>query len=210
VTIVLACTDQLSRRLPPGDPARDEVGDIRAAAERVASLTRALLVGARHEAPAPDVVDLHDLLAGFGGLLRRVLGGRVRLELSMGANVAFVRGDRRDLEQALMNLAINARDAMPDGGLLAITTADAREPERAGATDEPGRPRLEVTIRDTGVGMDDETRRRAFDPFFTTKSAGSGLGLSRVAGIVEGVGGSITLETSAGHGATFRILLPVA
>jgi signal transduction histidine kinase len=204
VTIVMTYAEHLSRKLDRDHPAQEDVREIRSAAERAAGLTRELLTCARRHASPPASVDLHDLLASLEARIGRIAGESVQVELTLGATGAHVLGDRGDLEQTLINLAINARDAMPCGGVLTITTSDAS------GCDGAARPRLEVLVRDTGVGMDEATRRRVFEPFFTTKgsSGGTGLGLSLVAGVIRTMGGAIAVESAVGQGATFRISLP--
>jgi two-component system, cell cycle sensor histidine kinase and response regulator CckA len=203
VMIVLTYTDQLAKKLDRADPAQDDVREIRTAAERAAGLTRELMTFARRQAPAPAVIDLHELILRFETLIRGVAGDAVSVEVSLGATLPRVFGERGDLEQTLLNLAINARDAMPAGGALTIITQDV-------VSGQASRPHVEVLVSDTGVGMDEATRGRVFEPFFSTKgsSAGTGLGLSIVAGVVAAMGGSIAVESAPGAGATFRILLP--
>jgi signal transduction histidine kinase len=203
VMIVLTYTDQLAKKLDRADPAQDDVREIRTAAERAAGLTRELMTFARRQAPAPAVIDLHELILRFETLIRGVAGDAVSVEVSLGATLPRVFGERGDLEQTLLNLAINARDAMPAGGALTIITQDV-------VSGQASRPHVEVLVSDTGVGMDEATRGRVFEPFFSTKgsSAGTGLGLSIVAWVVAAMGGSIAVESAPGAGATFRILLP--
>jgi len=203
VMIVLTYTDQLAKKLDKGDPGQDDVREIRAAAERAAELTRGLMSFARRQAPAPTVIDLHELLRSLEAVIRGIAGGAVRVEVRLDATLARVFGERGDLEQTLLNLAINARHAMPRGGALTIVTQDA-------VCDHTNKAHVEVLVRDTGTGMDDATRARIFEPFFSTKgpAAGTGLGLSIVAGVIAGMGGSIAVESAPGEGATFRLLLP--
>jgi signal transduction histidine kinase len=201
VTIILTCTEQLARKLEPDHPAQQEVQEILLAAQRAASLTRELLTFAQRRSAPPRLVDLHEVLASLHPLLRRMTGEDVRVEMSFGATDARVLGDRDDIEQVFLNLALNARDAMPRGGLLSLATSQQHHSP----------VQLEVTVRDTGVGMDESTRARVFEPFFSTKHSerGTGIGLSVVASVVEGMGGSITVASVPGQGSTFRILLPV-
>jgi two-component system cell cycle sensor histidine kinase/response regulator CckA len=210
MTIVLTYADQLSRKLSRGDPAQHDVREIRSAAERVGVLTRELMRVARNPSSPPAAVDLHEILAGVSDRLRTVVGPRVRVELSLRATHPFVLGDRLDLEQTLISLAVNARDAMPDGGLLSLATEDA--PSSEAPVDGDRRAHVVLTVRDTGEGMDDATRRMAFEPFFSTKSPerSSGLGLSLAAMVVETMGGAIAIDSATGEGASFRIVLPVA
>jgi len=178
----------------------DAVIEIRQAAERATLLTRQLLAFSRKTVLRPVVIDLDKLVAGMESMLRRLIGEDVTLVTRLAGADAHVRADAGQLEQVLMNLAVNARDAMPRGGTLTleVRTADIGF--------------VELAVSDTGVGMDPETQARIFEPFFTTKEEdrGTGLGLSVVFGIVEQSGGRIEVASEPGHGATFRIRLPRA
>ncbi len=201
--------------------ARADAREIRRAAERGAMLTRQLLAFGRRQQMQPRPIDLHAVVTDIGRLLRRVLGASVELRLPLAAGQACVVADPGQLEQVLLNLAVNARDAMPDGGVLTIATTHAvRRPPpaargRADAADglpaglAPGRY-VCVTVDDTGVGMDEATQARVFEPFFTTKPAGqgTGLGLSMVYGIVAQSGGLVTVQSTPGSGTRFSIYLP--
>jgi two-component system cell cycle sensor histidine kinase/response regulator CckA len=173
--------------------------NIRLAAERASSLTRQLLVLARKQVLRFTVEDLNDLVLGADRMLRRVLGERVRVVTQLSGEVGRVRVDKAQIEQVLLNLAINARDAMPNGGTLTLQTkvADAGD-------------RTCIVVKDTGIGMDEATRRRAFDPFFTTKAEGTGLGLSTSYGILRQHGGDLTLHSEPGHGTEVVLALPRA
>jgi signal transduction histidine kinase len=150
------------------------------------------------------IVDLHELLASLEAPIRGIVGVNVRVKMSLGATRPSVICDRGELERVLTNLATNARDAMPSGGALEIATMDVN------GADGSRHSHVEVLVRDTGAGMDEATRRRVFEPSFTTKNPGTGQRLSLVAAAVEAMGGSIAVESAAGQGATFRILLTVA
>jgi CheY-like chemotaxis protein len=165
--------------------------------ERGAALTRRLLLFSRHEAASPEACDLTEMVRGETGLLRRLLKENVELRFEPGPSPMSVLADRRQLEQVLLNLVVNAADAMPHGGLLVLSTG----------ADEAG---VWFEVADSGVGMPPETRQRAFEPFFTTKRAseGTGLGLSIVDGIVRAHGGVVELESEVGKGTTFRVRLP--
>jgi two-component system cell cycle sensor histidine kinase/response regulator CckA len=204
VMIVLTYADRISRKLDRDSPLHDDVREIRSAAERSGRLIRELLSSARRRAKSPTVLDLHEVLGSVDSVLRGIAGETVLVEMSLGATLARVRGDRADLTQTLMNLALNARDAMPRGGVLTIATLDAR-------SDGPSHAHVELLVRDTGVGMDEATRERVFEPFFTTKTptAGSGLGLCVVTGVIETMGGAIGVESALGLGTTFRIRRPL-
>jgi hypothetical protein len=184
--------------------AREECGRaITAAAQRGASLARQLLVFSRPEPNEPRLVDLNGVLHDFAPMLGRVIGEDVALELRLDARRLPVEVDPVRIDQVLMNIAVNARDAMPNGGRLTIETTAVE----IGATRA-----AHVTLTDTGCGMDAATQARIFDPFFSTKSPakGTGLGLSTAAGIVEDAGGSITVSSTPGQGTTFGVFLPLA
>jgi PAS domain S-box-containing protein len=188
--------------------------EIKAAAARAAELSRQLLTFGRRQPFQPGPLDLNRLIEGFEALLRLTLGSDIRVETVLARGLSAVLGDRGQLEQVLMNLAVNARDAMPQGGRLKIETRKL-EADEAGNTatlqSNPGLRRcIELTVSDTGVGMRAEVLARAFDPFFTTKEAvsGTGLGLAVVDGIIQTHGGRILVESRPGEGSTFRIYLP--
>ncbi|MGH3103067.1 MAG: ATP-binding protein [Gaiellaceae bacterium] len=189
----------LARLGPDAGALRANLEGIKQAAERATSLTRQLLAFSRKQILQPKVLDLNGVVAGMDGLLRRLIGEDVEVVTVFDPAVGRVEADPGQLEQVLVNLAINARDAMPGGGTLTIETASA----------PPGRVLLSVS--DTGSGIDPETKKRIFEPFFTTKDMGkgTGLGLSTVYGIVAQSGGSIEVESTPGAGATFRVYLPV-
>jgi two-component system, cell cycle sensor histidine kinase and response regulator CckA len=191
---------------------RDDIAQIRHAGERAAHLTHQLLSFARREIVQPEVVDVNDVVSNVEQLLRRTLGEHVELNSSLAEGLRSVLIDPGQLEQVLVNLAVNARDAMPDGGVLQIDTANiAIDAEYAASRPElsPG-PHVRLRVSDTGVGMDPETARRAFDPFFTTKPAGqgTGLGLATAYGIVQQAGGRSQIYSEPGVGTTFTVLLP--
>jgi PAS domain S-box-containing protein len=191
---------------------RDDVEQIRLAGERAAHLTRQLLSFARRDVVQPEVVDVNDVVGDIEQLLRRTLGEQVELHSSLAADLPSVLIDPGQLEQVLVNLAINARDAMLDGGALRIDTANVNVDEH----DAASRPELSLgrhvrlRVSDTGVGMSPETVQRAFDPFFTTKppGQGTGLGLATVYGIIQQAGGRLQIYSEPGVGSTFTVLLP--
>ena len=187
--------------------AREDVREIRRAAERGATLTRQLLAFGRGQLLQTRELDLNLLVGDLGRLLGRVLGAEVELRLDLAPEPAPVRADPGQLEQVLVNLAVNARDAMPDGGVLSIGTRHAVV--GPGAELAPGRY-VAVDVRDTGVGMDAATLARIFEPFFTTKPAGqgTGLGLAMVYGIIAQTGGRVTVDSTPGRGTTFSLYLP--
>jgi two-component system cell cycle sensor histidine kinase/response regulator CckA len=188
-----------------------EVGEISRAAERAAALTHQLLVFSRRDLPERRVLDLNTLVSGARSLLERTLGSQIDVRTDLEGGVWALVGDSGQVEQVLFNLAINARDAMPEGGVLTMSTANLRlaGEEAASAGAEPGNY-VRLTVSDTGTGMSHEVRTRAFDPFFTTKrkGQGTGLGLATVHGVVEQMGGYIQVRSAPGEGSTFSLILP--
>lgn len=212
LTAILGYSTLARERIKSGEEPSDEVGEIHAAAERASALTHQLLAFSRKQALRPAVVDVNSIVTQATRLLERVIGEDVQIEVLLGDGLGAVLVDPLQLEQVIVNLAVNARDAMPEGGTLTIET---REVELSGL--EPHlEPELEprsyvsLVVRDTGLGMDEGTRSRIFEPFFTTKEPerGTGLGLSTVYGVVTQSGGHIEVESEPGSGSVFRILLP--
>jgi two-component system cell cycle sensor histidine kinase/response regulator CckA len=213
LTVVMSATSVLADDLPPDSPLRGEVRDIRQAAERGSTLTRQLLAFGRKEVHAPAQLDVHEVVVNIERLLSRALGGGVQLEIRHGAGDLRVMADASQLEQVLVNLAINARDAMARGGTLVIATGVRTLDDAASAALElSAGDYVTVEVGDTGVGMDETTRSRAFEPFYTTKGPleGTGLGLSTVYGIVRQSGGAVTLASAPGEGTVVTILLPAS
>jgi len=204
---------ELARRaLGPDHPAGARLAPALQAAERAAALTRQLLAFSRGSSPEPRLLDLNAVVAQLDGMVRRVIGDDVEIEIRAGRGLGRVRADRTQMEQLLLNLALNARDAMPGGGRLTIETRDiVVDDGDPFAPAPPGRHVL-LAVSDEGVGIDAETRRHIFEPFFTTKpeGVGSGIGLATVHGIVEQAGGSIRVDSEPGVGTTFRVYLPCA
>ena len=197
ISVVLGQAALAQRQLRADDPIAKDLAKIIRAGERAASLTQKLLTFGRSQVAQNDVLDLNVVVDETARMIERVIGEDVELSLQLAIDAGNVRADRSQLEQVLMNLAVNARDAMPDGGRLTI------------ATSRHGKALVDLVVADTGTGMDEETRQRAFEPFFTTKAdRGTGLGLSTVYGIVVASGGTIALDTRAGGGCRFRISLP--
>ncbi len=191
---------------------REDIEQIRLAAERASHLTHQLLSFARREVVQPEVVDVNNVVSDIEQLLRRTLGEHVELKSSLASDLHAVLIDPGRLEQILVNLAVNARDAMPEGGILKIDTANIDVDEDFAASRpelSPG-PHVRLRISDTGVGMSPETMHRAFDPFFTTKppGQGTGLGLATVYGIVQQAGGRTEIYSEPGVGTTFTAQLP--
>ena len=212
LTGILSYADLMLQELRPGDPIRADLEQIRQAGDRAAALTRQLLAFSRRQVLQPRVLSLNASVTELDSMLRRLLGADVALETSLEDDLGTVLADPGQLEQVLVNLVVNARDAMPAGGRVGITTANL---QLHGADDARGngvRPGAYVTlsVSDTGMGMDVPTQARIFEPFFTTKAPGkgTGLGLSTVYGIVEQSGGHIAVESAPGQGATFTIFLP--
>ena len=214
LTAILGSTDLLLETLPVDHPGRDEGAEIRKAALRAADLTRQLLAFSRQQVLAPRVLDLNDLVANLHKMLRRLIGEDVDLRTTLATELGAVRADPGQLEQVIVNLAVNARDAMPNGGKLTIETAKVDVGEGKGDAAavpvvESG-PYVMLVVSDTGTGMDAETKARMFEPFFTTKpkGQGTGLGLATVYGIVKQSGGYVWVDSEPGHGTTFKIYLP--
>ena len=212
LSVILSYTVFIDEALEPGEPMRDDVGEIRAAALRATDLTKQLLAFSRQQAMQPKIIDLNQVVAGSEKMLRRLLGADVALTVLPFVGLWKVKVDPSQFDQVLMNLAINARDAMPSGGKLVIETQNVNLDEdyarmHHGVT--PG-AYVKLAITDNGVGMDRDTQARIFEPFFTTKEKdkGTGLGLATVFGIIKQSGGHIWLYSEPGHGTTFKVYLP--
>ena len=175
---------------------RRDLGEIKRAADRAAELTKQLLAFGRRQVLNPRPLDLNAVVAEVGALLQRLLGDHVALDILPEPTLGTVRADPGQIEQVLVNLVVNGRDAMPDGGKLTITTRNADDGF------------VELSVSDTGLGMDDKTRSQIFEPFFTTREQGVGLGLASVYGIVQQSGGDVTVESQPGTGSTFTVRLP--
>jgi nitrogen-specific signal transduction histidine kinase/ActR/RegA family two-component response regulator len=194
------------------DSPAEDIEEILKATRKAASLTQQLLAFSRRQDHQPQRLDLNDIIDQAEKMLRRMIGEDVELDVQLSPDLQFVEIDPGHVDQLLLNLAVNARDAMPEGGRLTIRTDNVRLSEpfcRSREGFEPGDYVL-IEVTDTGVGMDDETRERIFDPFFTTKEVGkgTGLGLSTVYGLVRQSRGAVDVVSSPGHGATFLIYLP--
>jgi PAS domain S-box-containing protein len=214
LTAILGYADWLALELV-GDRRQEQVAEIQKAAERAADLTRQLLAFSRRQMLQAAAIDLNDLIAGLIPMLRRLVGPSVQILDETAPLLPAIAADRSQVERVLVNLAVNARDAMPDGGTLTIRTSDVWLNDTWSSVEPialaPG-PHVLLEVIDTGLGMDEETRRRVFEPFFTTKDVGkgTGLGLSTVYGIVQQMGGAIDLASAPGRGAHFRLFFPQA
>jgi PAS domain S-box-containing protein len=199
-------------QLPEGHPARADVEEVRRAAERAGSVTRQLLAFSRKQLLEPRVFDLNETVVAMGRLLSRLLGASVQVQTQISSKPIEVLGDPGQLEQALINLAVNARDAMPAGGRLTLaTTREVVDEARArNCVPMPAGEYAVLRVSDTGHGMSPETKTRIFEPFFTTKEPGkgTGLGLSMVYGTMKQVGGFIFVDSDQGRGTTFHLFFP--
>jgi PAS domain S-box-containing protein len=212
LTAIRGNAELLLLDIPPGDPRREDVEEIRKASDRAATLTRQLLAFSRRQVLQPRVLDLNGVVREMERMLRRLIGEDVELATRLDPALGQVRADPGQVEQVVLNLAVNARDAMPSGGRLTVETRNVElgeELKRAYPYVVPGAYVL-LSVSDSGQGMDAETRERAFEPFFTTKPAGrgTGLGLSTVYGIVKQSGGFIWIDSELGRGTCIRIYLP--
>jgi signal transduction histidine kinase len=212
LTVILSYANLIIDDLPPGDPLRDDVLEIRRAGERAADLTRQLLAFSRRQLHQPSVVDLRQVVLEMEKLLRRVLGEDIQLVVRDGRPQGRIHADASQIEQIVMNLAVNARDAMPLGGTLTLEFADVElDADYAGSRlGVAVGPYVMLAVTDTGTGIDAAAREHMFEPFFTTKDIGkgTGLGLSTVFGIVTASHGHIDVDTEDAIGSTFRIYFP--
>jgi two-component system, cell cycle sensor histidine kinase and response regulator CckA len=212
LTAVAGYSEILLRELPEGDPRRESAEEIRQAGARAAGLTQQLLAFSRRQVLEPRVLDLNAVISGMERMLRRVIGEDIELITAVDPDLWRTKADPGQIEQAILNLVVNARDAMPRGGRLTLETANVELDDKfAGhyVSVHPG-PHVMLAVSDTGVGMDAELQSRLFEPFFTTKEQGkgTGLGLSTTYGIVKQSGGSIWVYSEPGHGTTFKIYMP--
>ncbi len=212
LTVVQGYAELLLRGLYLDDPTYEPIDQILQAARRSAVLTGQLLAYSRKQTLHPQILDLNQTLREMVEPIHKLLGDAIELSIQPAENLGQVRADPVQMQQAITNIVVNARDAMPDGGQLTIATANVDLiPENSAAPpDPPTEPFVMVSITDTGIGMDEQTRQHIFDPFFTTKPIGhgTGLGLSTVYGFVQQSGGRIEVVSGVGQGSTFRIYLP--
>jgi signal transduction histidine kinase/ligand-binding sensor domain-containing protein/CheY-like chemotaxis protein len=212
LTVVLSYSDLVDAGLGPGHPLQAQLRQIRKAAERASNLTHRLLAFARKQIVEPRVINLSELTLNLDGMLRRLIGEDVELVTVSSPNLWSVKADPHQIEQVLVNLAVNARDAMPQGGRLSIETANIAVDEafaRQHPTLRVG-DHVRMSVSDTGVGMSDEVKKHLFEPFFTTKEPGkgTGLGLATCYGIVQQLGGVISPESEVGRGTVFHVFMP--
>jgi PAS domain S-box-containing protein len=210
--VVKGHAEMLLDRLPKSSPQRSNVEQIQTAAERAASLTAQLLAFSRKQVLQPRVLDLNEVVGGMIQMVSRVIGENIELAFMPGAKLGNVKADPSQIEQVVLNLVVNARDAMPEGGRLTIETANIELDKSytvQHAVVEPG-PYVMLTVTDTGCGMDTKTQARIFEPFFTTKEQGkgTGLGLATVYGVIKQSDGYIWVYSEIGRGTTFKIYLP--
>ncbi len=212
LTVILGATERLLDRLPAGEPLHAEADSIRHAAERAVDLTLQLLTFSRRQVLAPTVIGVADVLGGVGRFLRPLIGEDVALEIIVAPAAGWIRADRTQFEQVLVNLAINGRDAMPHGGRLtiAVSTMELDGTQSVDGTQLPAGVYVLIRVVDTGVGMDPQTLARAFEPFFTTKgpNRGTGIGLATVYGIVSQSGGAVTVSSEVDRGTTVTVYFP--
>jgi two-component system cell cycle sensor histidine kinase/response regulator CckA len=212
LTAVIGQSELILCDLPPGNPLRKNAIAIRQAADRAAALTQQLLAYGRKQVLQPEIMDLNQVLAGMDDMLRNVAGSAVELRLAPAPNLNLVRADAGQIEQVIVNMAINACDAMPNGGTLLMETSNVTIHQKNGSPEpdlKPGDYAM-LAITDTGAGMSEEAMKHAFEPFFTTKGVGkgTGLGLAACHGIIKQSGGHISISSRPGRGVTFKIFLP--
>lgn len=212
LSAIIGHADLMLMKMPADDPLRQDADQILSSSERAAHLVQSLLAFSRKQIINPQVIDINEVIQNVGKLLRRLIGSDIELRTRLAKGTVCVMADAGQLEQVLMNLATNARDAMPDGGVLTIETGRAELGNGPGRSDSSAKPSYALlSLSDTGTGMDAKTKEKIFDPFFTTKEVGkgTGLGLSTVYGIIKQHHGDITVYSEPGMGTTFRIYLPL-
>jgi len=212
LTVISGHCQIMQADVPEGSTLSDDLTQVRRAADRAAALTRQLLAFGRRQIVQPKRLDVTHVVTAVEPMLRRVIGADIKIDVELASDTGIIVGDEGQLEQVIVNLAVNARDAMPRGGTLRIMTSNARldMPLLLGDSTVPSGDYVTLAVQDTGVGMDAATRSRVFEPFFTTKEQGkgTGLGLATVYGIVKQSRGYVTLTTAPGVGSTFCLYLP--
>jgi len=210
LTIIGGYSELILRNLGPHDPNRHSAEQIMKAGERAAALTRQLLAFSRRQVLQPRVLELNKLVTSLSTMLQRLIGEDVELRLVLSSDLGRVSADPGQIEQVLMNLAVNARDAMPKGGILTIETANRQLDDNYALQHVAVKagPYIQLAVSDTGTGMDAATKARLFEPFFTTKGAGTGLGLSTVFGIVKQSGGNVEVYSEPACGTSVKVYLP--
>jgi CheY-like chemotaxis protein/two-component sensor histidine kinase len=212
LTVIRGHSELAALKLKGGDPLLENVEEVRKATDRAASLTRQLLAFSRRQILEFKVLDLNSILRDLEKMLKRIIGENIALNLNLSGSLGAVRTDPGQIEQVILNLVVNSKDAMPHGGSLILETERIDLDDRYTSTHidvKPG-PYVRLSVSDTGIGMAPEVRERIFEPFFTTKERGkgTGLGLSTVYGIVKQSGGHIWVYSEPGRGTTFKIYLP--
>jgi two-component system cell cycle sensor histidine kinase/response regulator CckA len=210
--VIIGYSESIEQRVAPDDPIRKSAAEIRKAGERAASLTHQLMAFSRQRVLQPQILDLNALVTDMGMMLKRLIGMHIDLTTNLGTRLERIKAEQSQIEQVIVNLVVNARDAMPEGGKLRIETSNLDVNESFASSFpflQPG-PYVVLTVTDSGIGMDAETRRHIFEPFFTTKGPGkgTGLGLATVYGVVKQSGGGVIVDSEPGKGSTFKILLP--
>lgn len=211
LTVLLGYSEFVLERLGPGDELREDVEQIQQIAQRATALTHQLLTFSRRQPFQPQVLDFNALIAGLGDMLQRLLGEDVKLNITLGSDPMSIKADLGEIEQVVINLAVNARDAMPGGGTLTIRADKAVVDQEHCQSVPEARSGTFVclSVADTGMGMDQEITAHIFEPFFTTKERGTGLGLAVVYGIVKQHEGWIEVRSARGEGSTFMVYLPL-
>jgi two-component system, cell cycle sensor histidine kinase and response regulator CckA len=219
LTIIGGYSDLVLNKLKQDEPLYDHVSEVKRAADRAASLTRQLLAFSRKQVLVPKLLDLNTVVREMDKMLRRLICEDIELVTLLSPNLGQIKVDPGQIEQVIMNLALNARDAMPRGGKLTIQTSNVnlaaseiirQERELFGEPDVHSNQFVVLTMSDTGCGMDEQTKTHVFEPFFTTKEMGrgTGLGLATVYGVVKQSGGAVSVYSEPGHGTTFKVYLP--
>ncbi len=212
LTAILSFSAFVRQDLGEAHPSRADIEEVEKAARRAADLTRQLLAFSRQQVSEPQVLDLNELVRNMRKMLGRLIGEHIELSLALADELGSVKADPGQLEQVLLNLVVNARDAMPGGGKLTIETANVELDEKyvRGRMGAPAGPYVMLAVSDTGIGMDEATQSRLFEPFFTTKprGKGTGLGLTVVQGIVKEAGGDVLVYSAPGKGTTFKVYFP--